>query len=350
MEPNTLQEQNENLNLDDFERQKKALELKKLAIELEKAEAEKEKVQIEVGRLKMHWFWQQTTFETIGKIILGAGVMAFSYGIFIQPYFTLKEAKLQTQIDSTTNLNKQLSNDKAYSEKMKLQSDSIKAVALAELEERKIEVDSLEHLATKMKDDIVSLSKVSENTKKIQSAISKSLNNMAKTPNTTSYLKSFASRLPQKASVLKLPNDDSGRNDFKKDLQLGLADLKGLSINIFGSTDLVDQFIEQETSKFGFSQLGFTNLNKLPLSVLYNSLSNSKGQKYNFSTGNFIYTVGKDGYTCEAELHDIDIISKTTKQFINCQVFFEGRAHYVLQIPIFRLEQELIKKLHNQRR
>lgn len=96
------------------------LEILKLRNENAKIEAERQKIETEREKLQTNWFFRDLTLETVGKIVLGAGVMAFSYGLFIQPYFAGREEvlrnkneKIQDRQEMLAKLNDSLNTEKA---------------------------------------------------------------------------------------------------------------------------------------------------------------------------------------------------------------------------------------------
>src|SRR5690349_14162497 len=99
--------------------EKADLEILKLKNENAKIEAERLKIETEREKLQKNWFFRDLTLETVGKIVLGAGVMAFSYGLFIQPYFSGREEvlrnkneKIQADQEVLTKLNDSLNREK----------------------------------------------------------------------------------------------------------------------------------------------------------------------------------------------------------------------------------------------
>lgn len=116
-----------------FEKRKKELEIQKLENENLKLRAERQKVIYETRILrKQGGLFMGVTFETLGKIILGAGSMAFAVALYIYPFFNLKQAELESatrviqgqrdSLRSELDESKQiLSNNEAALEKTKLE-------------------------------------------------------------------------------------------------------------------------------------------------------------------------------------------------------------------------------------
>ncbi|OZI09858.1 hypothetical protein BWI93_01520 [Siphonobacter sp. BAB-5385] len=86
----------------ELENEKILEEKNKLVQEANKVKEESLKIRREREDLEKAWY-KKITAETLGKILLGASVMAFSYTLFVQPYFKWREDKLSYLADSLKN-------------------------------------------------------------------------------------------------------------------------------------------------------------------------------------------------------------------------------------------------------